>query len=650
MPKYFLLFVLFLSFAAAGSVFAQEQDVSGQSLAAEVESIQAQEEITTQDLGVSEPGVLPSSPFYFFKEWVRGLRMLFTFNPVAKADLELRFADEKAAELKKLQETQAQNISALQRAADNYQKSQTALKERLQALQETSQNPNVDRLLEKLAERNIKHAKLFDELKDKFEGQQDLAQKLEGAKERAQEVIAAASQKDTPEKFAGRLAKAMENVKGSELKHLRSLEIIDRLEEKTQDENLKEKFAQLRQEFSQKFQEDLDEFLAKRKERAVEAVQQVFENIPGDKIRRAVILEELAQRVPEAAKEAVESARDRVKEAVVEQGENREEMTRKALERAKEAVEKLRTKIEETQDAPEAAKRLLKEAEDKLQQAISAFEEQKFGEAFGQAATAEALARNGLRILEVASNAEKKLEEFKVQATPPSEGRPVVLPPRCQELENKIRELKARYRTGQIDLRDIEVKLAELQKQLAICLQERIPSDDDAYLKKIKDLELCGPMPAAPGNWVCKDGRWQIGSQPESPTVAECPLLTPACGRTKEECLASAKKLQARYPGCDYSLACEKCEYPSASKPFPIKPTPVAPGYCIEVYDPVCGQDGKTYSNECFAKVAGVPIKHKGECQTASSPEAVEGAKPKPVPYILPQVPSVPPEEAKATE
>ncbi|MCD6500808.1 hypothetical protein J7K42_02200 [bacterium] len=36
---------------------------------------------------------------------------------------------------------------------------------------------------------------------------------------------------------------------------------------------------------------------------------------------------------------------------------------------------------------------------------------------------------------------------------------------------------------------------------------------------------------------------------------------------------------------------------------------------CVTLWDPVCGKDGKTYSNACFAKVAGVEIAHKGVCE-----------------------------------
>ncbi|MFL2935555.1 MAG: Kazal-type serine protease inhibitor family protein [Myxococcota bacterium] len=42
------------------------------------------------------------------------------------------------------------------------------------------------------------------------------------------------------------------------------------------------------------------------------------------------------------------------------------------------------------------------------------------------------------------------------------------------------------------------------------------------------------------------------------------------------------------------------------------------PEACMEIYDPVCGCDGVTYSNSCYATIAGTGVAQLGECNPVS--------------------------------
>ncbi len=132
---------------------------------------------TATDLGVSNGGTLPTSRWYFFKEWKRGFSMFFTFSAVAKAELQLKFTDEKAAEMVTvivdymngliLPGATPNNEEGIKGAIKNYTQAQERLSARLANLEENSKNPNVAKLLELVSEKTANHLMLFNELSER---------------------------------------------------------------------------------------------------------------------------------------------------------------------------------------------------------------------------------------------------------------------------------------------------------------------------------------------------------------------------------------------------------------------------------------------------------------------------------------------------
>ncbi len=378
MHKFIVCFSLF-ALLAAGQAFAQ--------------TVSQEETVSLEDLQAGDPRILPSSPFYFFKELTRGLQRVFTFDSVAKAELELKITNEKAAEVKKTQNTQGSK--AVQKAVENYQKAQEALKVRFESLKETSQNPNVDKLLDKLAERMVKHEKLFDEIAVKID-KEEVKASIKKAKERVEETTGEAIKKDDAAKFVARLEKALVEGKGGELKSIRSLEIIDRISEKAPEE-VKNSLERLRESFSSMVHEDIAGVLDRED---AEALKEKLSRLPGDAVHRSILLEELREKAGRGVSEALREAGEELEDD--DKGDNEGSLSKgkaqEQIKRATQALQKLEAKIAE--DPSSALATAFKQAKSRLDSATAAFADQKYGEAFGQARSAEVLARNALRRIE----------------------------------------------------------------------------------------------------------------------------------------------------------------------------------------------------------------------------------------------------------
>ena len=123
--------------------------------------------ITLSDLGVENVGTLPTSHFYFFKEWKRGIERIFTFNKVAKAELELSITNEKAAEILAVLESEPDNSRGIKTAITNFAEAQTELKDRLAQVEGDSHDSDVAELLDSVDHKTQKHLFLLGQVSER---------------------------------------------------------------------------------------------------------------------------------------------------------------------------------------------------------------------------------------------------------------------------------------------------------------------------------------------------------------------------------------------------------------------------------------------------------------------------------------------------
>jgi len=373
-----------------GVVFGQTSD---EVVASNVQAVQVVEGTTMSDLGVTDPGLLPTNPFYFLKELGRNVQRVFAFDPVSKAELELKITNEKAAEVKKIQEIVPNDNAAIVKGIENYRNAQENLRNKLELLNTSSTTPAIDKLLTSVANNTILHQKVLDEIGFKASDSVDVRNIVNLAKEKIDASVVAAA-KENPGDFINKLENAFVEAKGSELKYIRSLEIINRLESKVPEEAA-DSLNRLREYFSSQLNENIKNTIESS---SSEIVQQALIEIPGDAVRKAVIIDEMRA----SADPSILPALDYISENLKKEYESDQDLAiiaERQLKLVKELLKKLEDKLISAKNGVEA-KSNIEIAKNHIQKADSSFIDKKYGEVIGQTRSAEAIIKKSFSLIE----------------------------------------------------------------------------------------------------------------------------------------------------------------------------------------------------------------------------------------------------------
>ena len=306
--KLFIILIVAGVFLSAGLFSLAQEEVPSEI----TETVSLDEDIQPEDLGISEPNILPDSPFYFLKEWGRNIQSFFTFDPVKKVELIEKFANEKLIELKKVVE-QKRTGERIEKAVENYQnevEEAKRLTERIRVRAEESEE------VEKFLDKFIQHQALHQRVLQKLEEQVPVEsfEKIKEARERHLEKFGEVMIKleDRMEELRERLEKNLEEIKGSEFKNFKNLEVLKELEEKVPEE-AKEAIQKAEENILKRLQGDLEKMSPENQERFKEYI----DKISGEKEKQLEIMEKIKSESPDL-KENLEKVKERLKEKTKE--------------------------------------------------------------------------------------------------------------------------------------------------------------------------------------------------------------------------------------------------------------------------------------------------------------------------------------------
>jgi len=137
---------------------------------------QTEAEIRPVELEIKGPIVLPTSGFYPIKDFFRKVRLIFAFSPLKKAELRLKFANEKILETKEIAKTVSPEL--VEKSLNSYQKESEKVKNEIEKLKKEDQG----KFLEKYTAHALKQQMVLENIASQVKG--DVYEKILANRER----------------------------------------------------------------------------------------------------------------------------------------------------------------------------------------------------------------------------------------------------------------------------------------------------------------------------------------------------------------------------------------------------------------------------------------------------------------------------------
>jgi hypothetical protein len=312
-----ILTVCFMAFNSF--VLAQgENTVSSETTAEQM--VQQDENVSGEDLGVSEPTILPDSPLYFLKDLYRKITDIVALDDTKKMENRLQWADEKLVEIKKLSELK-NDPDLLNKALDAYQTEIQKIKEISGQISEDklsdTQKQRLNSFLDKLTKQQVLHQTILEKLESRVPA--DVLEKIKKAREMHLERFGEVMNKleTNPEKLKQRLENAIEQIKGSQFKDLKILDVLKNLVKKMP-ENQQGVVNGLINQIQEKLKVDIQNLPEQGKQKFLDYLEKTNVNSEGQiKKIRELKLEEvvplLKTRILDKIKNQVEDSKNKEK-------------------------------------------------------------------------------------------------------------------------------------------------------------------------------------------------------------------------------------------------------------------------------------------------------------------------------------------------